>query len=93
MITCTRVTAEPAQNPELNYDPEQPDHLTIELRTDEVIETTCAYPLGAPQNPMSTKRLAAKFHSITTWPEVKYEHLLQWADAPDVARFFQEFAR
>ncbi|SPJ31185.1 hypothetical protein TRM7615_04726 [Falsiruegeria mediterranea M17] len=56
LITCTRVTAEPAQNPELNYDPEQPDHLTIELRTDEVIETTCAYPLGAPQNPMSTKR-------------------------------------
>ncbi|MBO9448903.1 MmgE/PrpD family protein [Tropicibacter sp. R16_0] len=93
LVRCTRVTAEPARNPKLNYDPEQPDHLIIELHNGEVIETICAYPLGAPQNPMNTQRLAAKFHSITTRPEAKFDHLLQWAEAPDVARVFQEFTR
>ena len=93
LIALTSVTAEPARDPTLNYDPLQPDQLTITLRSGDVIETNCAYPLGAPQNPMSPDQLAAKFQAITTLPRTRFEHLLQWPDAPDAARFFQEIPR
>ena len=47
--------------PELNYDAEQPDRLTISFKNGERIEVTQDYPLGAPQNPMDLKTLMSKF--------------------------------
>ncbi|WP_165759752.1 MmgE/PrpD family protein [Falsiruegeria litorea] len=93
LIPLTSVASEPARDPNLNYDPLQPDRLAIELRSGEVIETTCAYPLGAPQNPMSPDQLADKFQDITTLSRSCFDHLLQWPDAPDAAKYFQEIPR
>ena len=93
LIPLTSVIPEPARDPKLNYDPLQPDQLTIEVQSGEVLETTCAYPLGGPQNPMSPDQLAAKFQDITALPRAQFDHLQQWPDAPDAARFFQEFPK
>lgn len=88
LIGITRVTAEPTRDISLNYNPEQPDRLEITLVSGEAIKISCAYPLGAPQNPMSIEQLAQKWHSVCGRPEAEFQHLLGWVDAPDVAQFF-----
>lgn len=91
LIPLTRVFAEPARNPNLNYDPEQPDRLTLKL-AGEVVSGACAYPRGAPQNPMSQPQLAAKFAAITGREAAAFARLLEWPDAPDISQFFKEAA-
>ncbi|MEM7209760.1 MAG: MmgE/PrpD family protein [Pseudomonadota bacterium] len=49
------------QKPELNYDAEQPDQLILTMADGHAFEATCAYPLGAPQNPMSAEQIVNKF--------------------------------
>lgn len=93
LIGLTEVTAEPARNPDRNYDPDQPDRLQIALQTGEVLEAACAYPLGAPQNPMPPGGVAAKFAAMTRHEPAAFHWLLGWPGAPDAARFFAECAR
>ena len=88
LIRLTSITPEDARNTDLNYDPDQPDVLRISLG-EEVLETACPYPLGAPQNPMSTAQLAAKFAALTRQPPDSFQDLLDWPNAPDIAAFFQ----
>ncbi|MEM7224510.1 MAG: MmgE/PrpD family protein [Pseudomonadota bacterium] len=90
LITVTNVAAEPARNPHLNYDPAQPDRLTVVLG-EEVLSQDCAYPLGAPQNPMSEAQLAEKFASVTGRDAGCFAHLQGWPEASDIAVFFQEY--
>ncbi|MEM9500142.1 MAG: MmgE/PrpD family protein, partial [Pseudomonadota bacterium] len=47
LIGITRVTSEPARDMSLNYDPAQPDRLSVTLGSGETIHTSCVYPLGA----------------------------------------------
>ena len=61
LIKKVFVKTEPARNLPLNYDPEQPDHLSIKLESGELIESKCAFPLGSPQNPMNLDQLSDKF--------------------------------
>lgn len=61
LIARTHVYPFRPTRPEMNYDPSEPDRLRITLRSGEVLEQTCAYPLGAPQNPMSAQALRDKF--------------------------------
>lgn len=92
LIEVTEVIAEPTRNPALNYDPDQPDRLTV--RIDDADHTAaCALPLGAPGRPMSDARLAQKFASITRRPKEQFDRLLDWPDAADAAVFFKECAR
>ncbi|WP_196223463.1 MmgE/PrpD family protein [Roseibium sp. RKSG952] len=93
LIQLTTVTPEPALHPELNYDPDQPDCLRVELSGSEFLETRCAYPLGAPQNPMSNEQLANKFAQITGRDKDGFSELMNWPDAPDVENFFSEIAK
>ena len=92
LVALTRVTAEPARNPDLNYDPDQPDRLSIDLADGGVVETTIAYPLGAPQRPMTTDQLAAKFHAVTGRDAGLFRHLLGFGDSTDIFTFFGEAA-
>ena len=93
LISLTSVTPEPARNPTLNYDPDQPDGLRITLADGTTLETTCALPLGAPGNPMSPEALADKFHAITARPAQAVHGLLDWPAAPDISLFFKEMAQ
>ena len=92
LVELTSVTAEPARNPDLNYDPDQPDRLSIDLADGAVVETAIAYPLGAPQRPMTTDQLAAKFHAITGHDAGVYIDLLGFGDSTDICTFFRETA-
>lgn len=92
LIDRTRVSSEPARNPLLNYDPEQPDRLTVKMQNGEVLETVCAYPLGAPQNPMGSHELGVKFNSITGRPAEQFVALLKWAETDNVTEFFEGFS-
>ena len=84
----TSVTPEPARNTDMNFDPDQPDVLRISLG-EQVLEATCPYPLGAPQNPMNTAQLSAKFAGLTGQQPRSFQGLLDWPNAPDIAGFFQ----
>lgn len=90
LIDITTVSPEPARNPALNYDHDQPDTLRISLSDGSVLMAACTYPLGAPQRPMSTAQLAEKYRSICNRPSLRFHALLDWFDAPDVAKFFEE---
>ena len=93
LIKLTKVTAEPALHPDLNYDPEQPDVLTVELASGDRLEARCAYPLGAAQNPMTTEQLAAKFAALTPQQTCTFQDTLNWPDAPNIASFFQRMTQ
>ena len=90
LVLISEIKAEPALNPKLNYDPDQPDVLNITMCNGEELEARCAYPLGAPQNPMSEDQLARKYQSITKHSAGKFSILLDWMFADDVAAFFTE---
>ncbi len=91
LMSVTDVEVEPAKNPDLNYDPDQPDRLRITLQNGEVLEATCAFPLGASQNPMTPDQLAAKFASLTGQSEAAFSNLLGWTKATDIAAFFKGY--
>lgn len=90
LIPLSVVEAEPAQNPHLNYDPNQPDVLIVELTGGKRLEARCTYPLGAPQNPMDGAQLSAKFRSITGRDQAQFGAILDWLDSDNAARFFNE---
>lgn len=92
LIGVTKVTADPARRPHLNYDPDQPDELRIELSDGAVLSAQCAYPLGASQHPMTQAQLAAKYAALTSQPAETFTRLLQWPVTPDVSDFFKEFS-
>ncbi len=43
LISVTDIQAEPAKNPEINYDPEQPDMLTLTLKNGDILQH-CEFP-------------------------------------------------
>lgn len=77
------VTAEPARRPKMNYDPEQPDRLSLQIDGAEHV-AACAYPLGSPQSPMSAARLAQKFAEVSGLPVQRHAALMDWARAQDI---------
>lgn len=89
LIARTTVKAVPAQRPDMNYDPEQPDVLRVNLSSGEVLQARCATPLGAVQSPMNRDQLAAKFADLTGRPPSVFHHLLTWPEASDIAGFFK----
>ncbi|MEM7531502.1 MAG: MmgE/PrpD family protein [Chloroflexota bacterium] len=48
-------------NPELNYDPGDPDWVKVEMADGTVLRAEVAYPLGDPHNRMSSTQLMQKF--------------------------------
>lgn len=89
LIARTTVKAVPAQRPDMNYDPDQPDVLRVTLSSGEVLQARCATPLGAAQSPMSRDQLAAKFADLTGRSPSVFHHLLTWPEASDVAGFLK----
>lgn len=90
LIARTRVYPFRPTRPEMNYDPNEPDRLRITLRTGEVVEQTCAYPLGAPQNPMSAQALRDKFTTNAPgFSGTQADALFDWPAAPKAHTVFR----
>ncbi len=51
------------KNPDVNYDPAEPDWIEITLRDGTVLRSEVAYPLGAAPNNMSSAQILEKFES------------------------------
>ena len=74
-------------NPELNYDPADPDWVTIELHNGEQYKAEVAFPLGAPQNRMSSEQIWQKFLINANYEQDKQPDLAplrRWDEASDV---------
>lgn len=65
LIAKTTVSHFVPHDPSQNYDPRDPDRLILTLADGSVVEQTCAYPLGAPQQPMSSEQIRNKFLANT----------------------------
>lgn len=89
LVEATTVVAEPARNPALNYDPEQPDVLRARAGG-RWLEAVCAYPLGAPQAPMTPGELSRKFAAASGRPASDFDRLRGWPEAADLKEFFAE---
>ena len=87
LIRRVRIKTEPAKNPLLNIDPQQPDRLRIHI-DGEVLEKTCAYPIGAPLNPVSKEQLGQKFVSCSNLTLADFEDLLRWPESADIRQFW-----
>lgn len=84
-----RVTAEPARRPDLNYDPDQPDRLILQS-ADGTHTAACAYPLGAPQNPMSRAQLTRKFAALSGRGPEAHQALLACSQSEDLVKHVLE---
>jgi len=90
LIEITDITTKHATNPLLNFDPQQPDILRVYIH-DEMIEQTCEYPLGAPQNPMSEESLERKFTTNSGRSTEDFRHLLDWHTSCDIGQWLAGF--
>ncbi|MEL7014233.1 MAG: MmgE/PrpD family protein, partial [Pseudomonadota bacterium] len=91
LMSLTDVEVERAKAPDLNYDPDQPDRVRVTFQNGDVLEATCAYPLGASQNPMPPDQLGAKFAALTGHTEAAFSTLLGWPQSADIAAFFKGY--
>lgn len=87
LMQLINVNTEPAKISNLNVDPEQPDRLRIVMEQ-EVIETTCAFPLGAPSNPISKAQLARKFIACSGLTMAEFDQLLEWPTCDNINGLF-----
>ena len=87
LIQLVSVNTEPAKNSNLNVDPEQPDRLRIVMEQG-VIETTCAFPLGAPSNPISETQFAKKFIDCSGLTRAEFDRFLEWPTCDNINELF-----
>lgn len=93
LIDITRIRAFEPRRPELNYDPEQPDRISVRAGG-ERIEVEVPYPLGTPQYPLPEFRLLDKFRynagfGDDTDAHGTWERLRGWTEADDVHELFK----
>ncbi len=78
-------------NPKLNYDPDDPDWVEIEMTDGSVHRAEVIYPLGAPQNRMTPEQIMDKFfinagieatETVQQTPAITA--LKQWHTTPDI---------
>lgn len=88
LIAITEVSPFALNNPQLNYDPEQPDKMEIIMCNGEIHSATQVYPLGSPQNPLSEKNLLDKFWiNASRFREPsndQVDELLEWPDSKNI---------
>ena len=63
LIAKVEMQSRQPKNPALNYDPDDPDWLEIEWQDGTIYRTEIAFPLGTPQNRMTSEQIMQKFLS------------------------------
>lgn len=82
-------------DPDLNYDWDDPDWVEIEMRDGTIYRSEVAFPLGTPQNKMSSEQIVHKFLSISQLDvETNADAiaaLQQWERAADINEVMAPF--
>ena len=92
LIEKIEVLPQAPRRPCLNYDPDQPDRLHVTLSSGATLSASCAYPKGAPQNPMSSAELRAKLEAIAgPYPSSDIDRLMAWDQANDINEVLNQF--
>ncbi|MBI1383658.1 MAG: hypothetical protein GC150_01925 [Rhizobiales bacterium] len=63
LMARTTVLPRTPKRPELNYDPEDPDTITVRLRGGRALRAEAVFQLGAPRNPLPRDGLIRKFRA------------------------------
>ena len=91
LIAKVTMRIHPPKNPALNYDPDDPDWLEIEMQDGTRYRSEVAFPLGTPQNRMTSEQILNKFLSNAEFgvDYIRLQHpaisaLKQWECAPDI---------
>ena len=85
------VGTEPAKNPHLSNDPNQPDRLLVRCG-DREFQAECGHPPGSVGAPASSGQLKNKFCEITGLEEKSFDCLKHWPEAEDVFLHVEKFA-
>ena len=97
LISMTDIHAFKPSRPALNYDENDPDRMEICLHNGEVKKSEVPFPTGAPQNPMTSEALTAKFinnASRVRQPQAdEVEQLLAWTESDDILPLLSSMAR
>ena len=90
LIAKVRVATRVPANPRLNYDPDDPDRVEIELTDGTAHSEAVQYPRGAPANPMSWKEICNKFINNVGISNALLEpdNIKCWIRSEDVHQFF-----
>ncbi|MEM7424850.1 MAG: MmgE/PrpD family protein [Pseudomonadota bacterium] len=92
LIEKVEVVPHAPARPQMNYDPEQPDRLTVILKNHDHQTASCAYPTGAPQNPMSDTDIRRKFETAAPkTPSRVLDALMRWDQANDINTVLEPF--
>ena len=88
LIAISEISPFVPTRPQLNYDPAQPDRLTLELNNGERIVAEEQFPRGAPQNPLSLDEVMEKFVSnanrFAEPAETDLASLRRWTELDDL---------
>ncbi|MEM7118751.1 MAG: MmgE/PrpD family protein [Chloroflexota bacterium] len=87
LIAKTTLLVRQPKRPDLNYDADDPDWLEVELANGTILRTEVAFPLGAPQNRLSSEQIMAKFRGNAAFSvenEAVISALAQWDTASDI---------
>ena len=91
LIQKCKIIAEPALDPDQNYHPDQPDQMTITMASGEVLNAAIAYPIGAPQSPMSVGQIKDKFLGQTHLNDTLYDQIFTWPDHDNLYTLITDF--
>lgn len=77
--------------PSQNYSEDDADRIVVHLKGGVNLEGQCAYPLGAPQRPMTSEQLWQKF-SANAGPvaETWWERLRAWPECGNILALFTD---
>ena len=90
LIAVTKLDIKKPINAKLNYDPEQPDWLEVTDIDGNTWRSECAYPLGAPQNPMTAGQIYQKFESLSGFKPP--DSLINWTDLSNINLVIEELS-
>ena len=94
LISKVTLHARPQLNPELNYDPADPDWLEVNLTDGRTFRAEVAYPLGTPENPMTPDQIFDKFikngHRLAD-PNALLDRLKRWDQLEDIGTLIKTF--
>jgi len=81
-------------NPHLNYDESQPDRVVVTLTDGSVHEAAVAYPLGAPENPMTSDQIFEKFRRNVVGlnlPPQTIDNWVHWLETDDILTLLRSY--
>ena len=91
LIERCRVEPFTPNRPELNYDAEEPDSVTVVTNAGRRFSASVAFPYGSPQRPMAKADVMAKAATLTGAGNRALSLLERWTDLDDIGLVVDAF--